>query len=151
MRTKTDIRFTVEASPTHVLDALAAIELLPEWSMYQDARVATRDESGRPHRVYVTADVLGSSDLQVLEYEWTKKRSSWTVVDSSRGIGGGGWFEVSEDTNGTNVWYHSELSSRLPLPGLLMKRTVQRWNETVVQNFIEFAESYGESENFNSI
>ncbi|WP_431954970.1 SRPBCC family protein [Nocardia lijiangensis] len=151
MRTKTDIRFTVEASQAHVLDALAAIEMLPEWSMYQDARVATRDEYGRPHRVYVTADVLGSSDLQVLEYEWTKNRSAWTVVDSSRGIGGGGWFEVTEDANGTNVWYHSELSSRLPLPGLLMKRTVQRWNETVVQNFIEFAESYPESESFHSI
>ncbi|AXK86911.1 SRPBCC family protein [Nocardia farcinica] len=151
MRTKTDIRFTVDAGPAHVLDVLAAIELLPEWSMYRDARVATRYENGRPRRVYVTADVLGSSDLQVLEYEWTDNRSSWQVVDSSRGIGGGGWFEVAEDPAGTRVWYHTELQSGLPLPGLLMKRTVQRWHETVAQNFVEFAESYPENEKFPSL
>ncbi|MBF6213903.1 SRPBCC family protein [Nocardia puris] len=151
MRTKTDIRFAVEASPAQVLDAVAAIDMLPEWSMYQDARVATRDRAGRPHRVYVTADVLGSQDLQVLEYEWTADRASWQVVDSSRGIRGGGWFEVSEGPEGTEVWYHAELHSRIPLPGLLMKRTVQRWNETVVQNFIEFAESYPETEKYSPV
>ncbi|MEV0299313.1 SRPBCC family protein [Nocardia sp. NPDC050710] len=142
MRTKTDIHFAVDATPAQIFEALSAIEMLPEWAMYQDARVATRDEHGRPRRVYVTADVLGSTDLQVLEYEWTARRSSWQVVDSSRGIGGGGWFEVSEDADETQVWYHAELHSRIPLPGLLMKRTVQRWHETVVQNFIEFAETY---------
>lgn len=151
MRTKTDIRFTVGAEPEHVLDMVAAIEMLPEWSMYHDARVATRHEDGRPHRVYVTADVLGSSDLQVLEYEWTGNRASWRVVDSARGIGGGGWFEVAADPEGTQVWYHMELQSRIPLPGLLMKRTVQRWHETAAQNFAEFAESFPESERYHSI
>lgn len=151
MRTKTDIRFKVDAGPEHILDLLAAIEMLPEWSMYSDARVATRHEDGRPHRVYVTADVLGSSDLQVLEYEWTGNRAAWQVVDSSRGIGGGGWFEVAPNPEGTQVWYHMELNSRMPLPGLLMKRTVQRWHETAAQNFAEFAESFPESESYRSI
>ncbi|WP_067864482.1 SRPBCC family protein [Nocardia shimofusensis] len=151
MRTKTDIRFTVDAGPEQVLDMVAAIEMLPEWSMYVDARVATRHEDGRPHRVYVTADVLGSSDLQVLEYEWTGNRASWQVVDSSRGIGGGGWFEVAANREGTQVWYHMELQSRMPLPGLLMKRTVQRWHETAAQNFAEFAESFPGSEQYHSI
>lgn len=151
MRTKTDIRFTVDAGPEHVLDAVAAIEMLPEWSMYRDARIATRHEDGRPHRVYVTADVLGSSDLQVLEYEWTGNRATWQVVDSSRGIGGGGWFEVSADPAGTQVWYHMELQSRMPLPGLLMKRTVQRWHETAAQNFAEFTSVYPESNEHHSI
>ncbi|HLS78060.1 MAG TPA: SRPBCC family protein [Nocardia sp.] len=152
MRTKTDIRFTVDAGPEHVLDVVAAIEMLPEWSMYSDARVATRHQDGRPHRVYVTADVLGSSDLQVLEYEWTDDRASWQVVDSSRGIGGGGWFQVAANSEGgSEVWYHMELSSRIPLPGLLMKRTVQRWHETAAQNFAEFAESFPESESYHRI
>ncbi|SLJ82999.1 Uncharacterised protein [Mycobacteroides abscessus subsp. abscessus] len=32
-----------------------------------------------------------------------------------------------------------------------MKRTVQRWHETVAQNFVEFAESYPENEKFPSL
>ncbi|WP_405179167.1 SRPBCC family protein [Nocardia sp. NBC_01377] len=148
MRTKIDIHFVVDITPAQVLEALAATEMFPEWSTYHDARVATRDERGRPHRVYVTADVMGSSDLQVLEYEWTESRCAWQVVDSSRGIGGDGWFQVAPGPAGTKVWYHVTVHSRIPLPGLLMKRTVQRWHETVVQNFIEFAEAYPEPRDY---
>ncbi|MFD8247267.1 hypothetical protein [Nocardia sp. NPDC059691] len=143
MRVKTDIHFTVGVDPTRVFDAVAAIEMLPEWSTHSDARVATRGESGRPQRVYVTAETpLGKSDLQVLEYDWTADRVSWQVVDSCVGVGGGGWFEVAEDRAGSQVWYHTELQSSLLLPGLLLKRSVRREAETVVQNFIEFAEGY---------
>jgi hypothetical protein len=143
MRVKTDIHFDVAVDPAQVFDALAAIEMLPEWSRYSDARVATRGESGRPQRVYVTADtLLGRSDLQVLEYEWTDDRVSWQVVDSCVGLGGGGWFEVSEDRAGAQVWYHTELQSSLLLPGLLLKRSVRRESETVARNFIQFAEGF---------
>jgi len=55
MRTKIDIHFVVDITPAQVLEALAATEMFPEWSTYHDARVATRDERGRPHRDYVTA------------------------------------------------------------------------------------------------
>ncbi|UAK32484.1 SRPBCC family protein [Nocardia asteroides] len=143
MRVKTDIRFAVDIGPAQVFDAVAAIEMLPEWSVYSDARVATRGESGRPQRVYVTADTfLGRSDLQVLEYDWTDDRVSWQVVDSCVGLGGGGWFEVSEDGARTQVWYHTEVHSSLLVPGILLKRTVRRESETVVQNFVEFAEGF---------
>ncbi|MGW5137579.1 SRPBCC family protein [Nocardia beijingensis] len=143
MRVKTDIHFAVGVHPAQVFDAVAAIEMLPEWSTHSDARVATRDESGRPQRVYVTAETpLGRSDLQVLEYEWTEDRVSWQVVDSCVGVGGGGWFEVSADGSGSQVWYHTELQSSLLLPGLLLKRGVRREAETVVRNFIDFAEGF---------
>ncbi|MGK8525135.1 SRPBCC family protein [Nocardia asteroides] len=143
MRVKADIRFAVDVGPAQVFDAVAAIEMLPEWSMYSDARVATRGESGRPERVYVTADTfLGRSDLQVLEYAWTDDRVSWRVVDSCVGLGGGGWFEVVEDGAGAQVWYHTEVHSSLLVPGILLKRAVRRESETVVQNFVEFAEDF---------
>ncbi|MGW4371267.1 SRPBCC family protein [Nocardia takedensis] len=148
MRTKVDIHFGTGLGRAQIFEALAAIEMLPSWSMYQDARVATRDENGRPARVYVTADVFGSSDLQVLEYEWTQVRCAWQVVDSSRGIGGGGWFEVTEEPEETRIWYRAEVHSKVPLPGLVMKRKVQRWHETVAQNFLEFAETYPEAQDY---
>ncbi|MEV6136604.1 SRPBCC family protein [Nocardia sp. NPDC051990] len=152
MRTKTDIRFVIDADPEQVMDALAAVEMLPEWSnSYRDARVASRDDDLRPRRVFVKAELMGRSDLQVLEYEWTEKRSSWEVTDSTRGVRGGGWFEVTEGEEGTHVWYHVELYIPIPIPGMLVSRTMRRSNETVVQNFIEFAEGFTENENYQAV
>ncbi|GAA5047719.1 SRPBCC family protein [Nocardia callitridis] len=148
MRTKTDIRFVVDLDPAHVMDALAAVEMLPEWSStYRDARVATRDEAGRPERVFVKADVMGSSDLQVLEYEWTATRSSWTVVDSSRGAKGGGWFDLAETEDGTEIWYHTDVQISLPVPGILLKRTLRKASEAMVPSFIAFVEQFPAPDN----
>ncbi|BDT84538.1 hypothetical protein GV791_27925 [Nocardia cyriacigeorgica] len=151
MRTKTDIRFVVDTDPAQVMDALAAVEMLPDWSSaYTDARVATRDEEGRPRRVFVKAEMLGSSDLQVLEYDWDANRSAWEVVDSTRGVKGGGFFEVTETDEGTHVWYHNELYLPIPVPGFLLKRSVRRANEAMVETFIEFAERFPETETFQT-
>lgn len=147
MRTRTDIRFVVDADSAQVMDALAAVEMLPEWSPgYSDARVASRDDAGRPVRVFVKTELLGSSDMQVLEYDWTGNRSSWQVTDSTRSAKGGGWFEVTDGARGTNVWFHAEDYLPIPVPGLLLKRTVRKQHEIAVQNFIEFAESFPEAE-----
>ncbi|MFD0361926.1 SRPBCC family protein [Nocardia sp. GCM10030253] len=152
MRTKTDIRFVVDADPDQVMDALAAVELLPEWSnSYTDARVASRDDEGRPKRVFVKAELMGGPDLQVLEYDWTASRSEWEVTDSTRGVKGGGWFEVSDGADGTNVWYHVEVYLPIPVPGLLVSRTLRRSNEEVVANFIDFAERFPENETFEKV
>ncbi|WP_330227991.1 SRPBCC family protein [Nocardia sp. NBC_00508] len=152
MRTKTDIRFFVDTDPEQVMDALIAVESLPEWSSsYSDVRVATRDRRRRPRRVFVRAELLGSSDLQVLEYDWTDDRASWIVTDSTRGVRGGGWFEVSYSGDGTHVQYHVELYLPIPVPGFLLKRTVRKANEVVVECFIEFAERFPESETYQHI
>ncbi|MEV5835874.1 SRPBCC family protein [Nocardia sp. NPDC052112] len=152
MRTKTDIRFVVDADPEQVMDALAAVEMLPQWSTaYTDARVASRDDELRPRRVFVKTELMGSSDLQVLEYEWTDIRSSWEVTDSTRGVKGGGWFEVTAGEDGTDVWYHQDIYIPLPIPGMLVRRTMRRLNETMAQNFIEFAEGFTENENYQAV
>ncbi|MFJ1458766.1 hypothetical protein [Nocardia sp. N2S4-5] len=43
---------------------------------------------------------------------------------------------------GTEVWYHSELQLPIPVPGILMKRSIARVNEEAVQNLIEFIEKF---------
>jgi hypothetical protein len=155
MRTKTDIRFVVDTHADQVMDALAAVESLPEWSTsYLDARVATRDDEGRPRRVFVKAELMGGSDLQVLEYDWTDRRSEWEVTDSTRGVKGGGWFEISDGEDGedgTHVWYHVEVYLPIPVPGLLVSRTLRRSNQEAVANFIAFAERFPETETYEAI
>lgn len=142
MRTKTDHRFVIDVEPDQVMDALLMVEQLPDWSpSHQDARVATRDNRGRPKRVYVTATPMGRPDRQVVEYQCTEERVSWTVTESSAGAGGKGFFEISEHPDGgTEVWYHAEIYLPIPAPGMLLKRTAKREGEAVVENFIAFVE-----------
>ncbi|MFE6924036.1 SRPBCC family protein [Nocardia sp. NPDC057663] len=149
MRSKTHIRFTVDAPFGQVMDALLAVDRLAEWSpSYSDVRIGPLDADGRPHRVFVTAHFMGDSDSQVLEYSWDYNRVSWDVVDSSRGSKGGGSFELSEGPEGTEVDLYVEVRYPLPVPGVLFNRTLRKENNEVVANFIDFAERYPEVEGY---
>lgn len=152
MRTKTDISFDVQADPSQVMDALMAVEMFAEWSPdFTDARVATRDEAGRPRRVFIQVDVSNTPDMQVWEFSWSDHRMSWEVADSTRGIRGGGSFEVTGDADGSQVLLRVEQHTPIPLPGFLAKRTVRRTYETLVENFTDYAEQFGESEAYDLV
>ncbi|WP_280463884.1 SRPBCC family protein [Nocardia carnea] len=152
MRTKTDISFDVQADPSQVMDALMAVEMFAEWSPdFTDARVATRDDAGRPRRVFVQVDISNTPDMQVWEFSWSDHRMSWEVADSTRGIRGGGSFEVTGDAGGSQVVLHVEQHTAVPLPGFLAKRTVRRTYETLVENFTDYAEQFGESEAYDLV
>lgn len=141
MRTKTDHRFVVDVEPETVMEALLMVERLADWSpTYQDVRVASRDKYGRPKRVYVSANVMGRPDRQVIEYTCTEDRISWQVSESSAGAKGKGFFEIAETQDGTEVWYRSETYLPIPVPGMLLKRTANRESEVLVENFIAFVE-----------
>jgi hypothetical protein len=149
MRTKTDHRFIVDVDPDQVMEALLAVERIPDWSpSHKDVRVATHDAYGRPQRVYATVSPMGNSDRQVLQYDCTADRISWAVVESGGGGGGKGWFELEQSAEGTEVWYHSEVYLPIPVPGILMKRSMAKVNEEAVQNLIEFIEKFPFGENY---
>lgn len=152
MRTKTDIRFDVEADPSQVMDALLAVEMFSEWSPdFADTRVATRDEEGRPRRVFIQVAVTNTPDMQVWEFDWSDNRMSWEVSDSTRGIRGGGSFEVTATESGSEVLLHVEQYMPLPIPGFLLKRAVRKSYETMAQNFVAYAEQFPESETFDLV
>jgi hypothetical protein len=149
MRTKTDHRFIVDVDADQVMEALLAVERIPEWSpSHRDVRVATYDDYGRPKRVYATVSPTGNSDRQVLEYDCTADRIAWKVVESGAGGGGKGWFELETTDDGAEVWYHSEVYLPIPVPGILMKRGIAKVNEEAVQNLIEFIEKFQFGENY---
>ncbi|GGK60851.1 SRPBCC family protein [Nocardia camponoti] len=150
MRSKIDIQFSVDAGIEQVMDALLAVESLAEWSTnYSDVRVGPRDAQNRPRRVFATAHFMGNADSQVLEYAWEPDAVQWRVVDSSRGSAGGGSIELAEGADGTTlVDYHVELSLPLPIPGLLLKRSLRKVHDDVVANFLDFVEQFPPSEGF---
>ncbi|MEU0542501.1 SRPBCC family protein [Nocardia sp. NPDC005978] len=143
MRTKTDHRFVIDIDPDQVMEALLMVEQLPDWSpSHSDVRVATRDKLGRPKRTYISANLMGRPDRQVVEYTCTENRVAWKVAESSAGAGGQGWFDVAEtEDGGTEVWYHSEIYLPIPAPGMFLKRTARREGEAMIENFIAFVES----------
>lgn len=154
MRMKTGISFVVDADPDRTMDAVTAVEMMPEWSsVYSDARIATRDEQGRPLRVFVKAALLNFLDDQVLEYTWTDNQCSWKVADSTRGAKGGGFIEIDidADTGGTEVRYGIDMYMPLPVPGILLKRSVRKALEAMVPSFTTFVLRYPERENYQII
>ncbi|MEU4316116.1 SRPBCC family protein [Nocardia sp. NPDC024068] len=152
MRTKTDIRFDVDADPSQVMDALMAIEMLSEWSPdLDDARVATRDAEGRPRRVFIQVSVTNTPDMQVWEFGWADYRVSWEVSDSTRGARGGGFFEVTASETGSEVLLHVEQYTPAPMPGFLLKKTVRKSYEALVQNFVAYAEQFPERELYDRV
>lgn len=154
MRMKTGINFVVDADPDRTMDVLTAVEMMPEWSsVYSDARIATRDEQGRPLRVFVKAALLNYLDDQVLEYTWTDSRCSWKVTDSTRGAKGGGYIEIEldEDARGTKVRYGVDMYMPLPVPGFLLKRSVRKALLAMVPNFTAFVQQYPDRENYQPI
>lgn len=153
MRTKTDIRFEVDADPSRVMDALMAIEMLAEWSPdLDDARVATRDAEGRPRRVFIQVSITNTPDMQVWEFDWADYRMSWEVSDSTRGAKGGGSFEVTAGAeSGSEVLLHVEQYTPAPMPGFLFKKTVRKSYEALVENFITYAEQFPEPELYGRV
>ncbi|MBO0856055.1 MAG: SRPBCC family protein [Nocardia sp.] len=151
MRTKTDHRFIVDVDADQVNQALLAVDRIPEWSpSHKDVRVASRDAAGFPRRVYATVTTLNNSDRQVLEYTCTPERISWEVVESAAGGGGQGWFDIEETDEGTEVWYHSEIQLPIPVPGLLLKRSISRTYDEAVHNLIEYIEKFPFAENYDA-
>jgi hypothetical protein len=149
MRTKTDHRFVLDVDPAQVLEALLAVERIPEWSpAHRDVRVATRDEHGRPVRVYATVSLTGTPDRQMLEYECTDHRISWAVAESGAGAGGRGRFEIEHTADGTEIRYHTEMYLPIPVPGILLKRGISRLGEEAMHNLAEFIEKFPFDENY---
>ncbi|MEV6660720.1 SRPBCC family protein [Nocardia fluminea] len=143
MRSKTDIRFTVAADIDQVMNALLAVERLGEWApSYSDVRTGPRDADGRPRRVFVTAQFMGSPDDQVLEFSWEPDRVSWTVVDSSRGSKGHSSFELFVVDEGTEIDFHEEMRLPLPIPGLLFNRALRKVSEEAAANFADFVQQF---------
>lgn len=150
MRTKTDHRFIIDVETDQVYEALLAVDRIPDWSpAHRDVRVAIRDEYDRPLRVYATVTNVNTTDRQVLEYTCEPTRISWKVVESAAGGGGKGWFDLEETEEGTEVWYHSEIYLPIPVPGLLLKRSLSRVNDEAVQNLIEYIEKFPFGENYD--
>ena len=60
MAVKESREVVIEASPKEILDVVADVEAMPEWSsIHQSAEVLERDEQGRPRRARMKVRTAG--------------------------------------------------------------------------------------------
>ena len=75
----------IEATPEEIMDVIADVEALTEWSSaHQSSEVLERYENGRPKRTKAKVKTAGITDEQVLEYTWYDDGVSWTLISAKQ-------------------------------------------------------------------
>jgi ribosome-associated toxin RatA of RatAB toxin-antitoxin module len=133
----------IDATPEQVLDAIAAVEDLPERSgSHQSAEVESRHPDGRPSRVRAKVSAAGMSDEEVTDYTWDEPGTvSWTLVSSSFQSKQNGTYTLTPSGSGTHVTLDLEVDVKVPLPGFLLKRILKGALETGTKGLKKHVES----------
>lgn len=134
--------FDVDASPEQVMDAVAAVEDLPDWSgPHQSAEVESRFDDGRPKRVRAKVSAAGFNDDAVTDYTWDGLRSvTWTLVESSVQSKQVGTYTLTPSDGGTHIRLDLEIGVKVPMPGFVLKRVLKGALDTGSMGFAKYVE-----------
>jgi len=135
--------FDVEASPEEVMDAVAAVEDLPQRSpSHKSAEVETRHEDGRPKRVRAQVSAVGLTDEEVTDYTWDGLKSvTWTLAESSVQSTQVGTYTLTPTDGGTHIKLDLEIGVKVPMPGFVLKRVLKSALDTGSKGFKRYVES----------
>ena len=116
----------VEATPQEVLDVIADVESLPEWSgAHQTSEVLERDDNGRPLRAKAKVKTVGITDEQVLDYTWHDDGVSWTLVSANQQRSQEARYTLTPEGDKTRVRFDITIDPLVPLPGFVLKRATK--------------------------
>ena len=134
--------FDVAATPEQVLDAVAAVEDLPQRSSaHKSTEVVTRHPDGRPDRVRAEVSAAGFNDTEVTDYTWDEPHSvSWTLAESSFQSKQNGTYTLTPTDSGTHVRLDLEIDVKVPLPGFVLKRVLKGALDTGSKGFATYVE-----------
>ena len=112
-----------DASPEAILDAIADIDEVPQWStLHRDAEVLDRHPDGRPHHVRATLKIMGITDKEVLEYHWGDDWVVWDAVETFQQRGQHGEYNLTRIGDQTRVRFDLIIDLAAPVPEFLIKR-----------------------------
>lgn len=122
---------TIEASPEEIMDVIADVAQTPTWSpQYTRSEVLETYDDGRPHRAKMTIKAAGMTDDQILEYTWTDLKASWVLIKSSSLRKQEASYTLSPAGDKTKVRFEITVDPIVPIPGFLLKRSVNGGAET---------------------
>jgi uncharacterized membrane protein len=134
MAIKESREIVIEASPEEVLDVIADVEAMPEWSgPHQSAEVLETGDDGRPSQVKMKLKVAGITDEEVVAYTWSGNEVSWTLVSSAQQRSQDGSYKLTPKGDDILVKFEITVDPRVPLPGFVLKRAVKGTVDSATQ------------------
>lgn len=131
MATSDSREVVIEASPEEILDVIADVETMPEWSSQQQSvEILESYGDGRPRRVKMKVKSAGISDEQVVEYTWTGDGVSWTLVSAGQLKAQDAKYTLTPDGDKTKVEFELTIDPSVPIPGFILKRAIKGAMET---------------------
>jgi ribosome-associated toxin RatA of RatAB toxin-antitoxin module len=124
----------IEASPEEILEVIADLESLSEWSPpHQSSEVVERGDDGRPKVARMKVKAAGITDEQVVAYTWGDNRVSWTLVSASQLRSQDAVYSLTPEGGATRVKFEVSIDPVVRLPGFLLKRTINGVMETATE------------------
>ena len=126
MAVKESREVVIEASPKEILDVVADVEAMPEWSsIHQSAEVLERDAEGRPRRARMKVKTTGITDEIVLVYTWRDDGVTWTQESGKASRNQEGGYTLTPQGDKTGTKFDLALDPLVPLPGFVIKRAMK--------------------------
>jgi len=126
MAVKESREVVIEASPEEILDVVADVEAMPEWSsIHQSAEVLERDAEGRPQRAKMKVKTTGVTDEIVLAYAWRDDGVTWTQESGKASRNQEGGYTLTSQGDKTRTRFDLALDPLVPLPGFVIKRAMK--------------------------
>ena len=126
MAIKESREIVIEASPEEVLEVIADLESLTEWSApHQSSEVIERGDDGRPSVAKMKVKAAGITDEQVVAYTWGENTVSWTLVSATQQRAQDATYTLIPEGKNTRVKFDISIDPLVPLPGFLIKRTIK--------------------------
>lgn len=143
MATHGQAEVEIKATPAEVMEALAVIEDMPEWSSpHKSATIESRHEDGRPNRVRMVITVVGISDEQVVDYTWNGEESvSWSLVESTAQKQQEGSYTLTPTANGTKAVFDLTVDTKIPMPGFIVKKAQKNGIDIATKGLKKWIES----------
>jgi ribosome-associated toxin RatA of RatAB toxin-antitoxin module len=126
MAVKESREVVIEASPKEILDVIADVEAMPEWSsIHQSAEVLERDAQGRPRRARMKVKTAGVTGEIVLAYTWLDDGVTWTQESAKASRSQEGGYTLTPEGDKTRTKFDLNLDPTVPLPGFVIKRAMK--------------------------
>jgi ribosome-associated toxin RatA of RatAB toxin-antitoxin module len=126
MAIKETSEVVIEATPQEILDVIADVESLTEWSdAHQSSEVLERDDKGRPLRARAKVKSAGITDEQVIVYTWHDDGVSWTLESAKQQRAQDARYTLTPEGDKTRVRFDIMIDPLVPLPGFVLKRAIR--------------------------
>jgi ribosome-associated toxin RatA of RatAB toxin-antitoxin module len=134
MAIKESREVVIEASPEEILEVIADLESLTEWSSaHQSSEVVERGNDGRPSVAKMKVKTAGITDEQVVAYTWGENSVSWTLVSASQQRAQDATYTLTPEGESTRVKFDITIDPLVPLPGFMLKRVIKGSVETATE------------------